>query len=228
MRLGLVIGAVIALMLLLALSPVAQASRPLPGTNFANAPSLRPGSYTYDLQPGDLHFFRVDLVKGQTIFVVVRVPVGQDFDLILFSPERDPIEQGVRPSGFYERVSYKAVASGPHYVVVYPFGPSRGAYTLEISVLDEPAVTVTVTATELRYVTVMVPGATVTAQVVSFRTVMLEPKDVGTEAWGAMGMGLVAIGLVATALIVHDSISRLRGSPGAEARPRQEGGGEGG
>ncbi|MEN3047567.1 MAG: hypothetical protein ABDH63_02130 [Candidatus Caldarchaeales archaeon] len=228
MRLSLVVGAVVALTLLFAVSPVAQASRPLPGTNFANAPSLRPGSYTYDLQPGDLHFFRVDLVKGQTLFVVVRVPADQDFDAVLFSPERDPIEQSVRPRGFYERISYKAVASGPHYIVVYPFGPSRGVYTLEVSVLDEPAVTVTVTATELRYVTVTVPGATVTAQVVSFRTVMLEPKDVGTEAWSAIGMGLVAIGLVATAVIFHDSITKLRGAQGAEARPRQEGGGEGG
>ncbi|MDW8042198.1 MAG: hypothetical protein RMJ75_05265 [Nitrososphaerota archaeon] len=217
-------GTVVALLLNLNALVSAQAAAPPPGTNFANAPVLAPGSYTYDLQAGDLHFFRVDLVKGQTIFVVVRVPLDQDFDLVLFSPERDPLETGVRPAGFYERASYRAVATGPHYVVVYPFGPSRGAYTLEISIVDEPAITVTATVTEFRYLTVTVPGATVTMQTVSLRTVMAEPREVRTEAWTPIGMGLIALGLVATAIIIHDSLTKLRGSAGAGGHTRQDSG----
>lgn len=215
------LGTIAALLLQLALTGTSYAAGPPPGTSFANAPALQPGSYTYDLQPGDLHFFRVDLTKGQTLFVVVRVPTDQDFDFVLFSPERDPLESGTRPIGFYERVSYKAVSSGPHYVVVYPFGPSRGAYTLEISILDEPAVTVTSTVTEFRYLTVTVPGATVTMQTVSFRTLMIEPRDVRAEAWSMIGMGVLAVGLIAMAIIIHDSLTKLRDTEGGKDWTRQ-------
>jgi hypothetical protein len=140
----------------------AYAQEPVPGTSFATAPELNPGTYTFHLQPGDLHFFRVTLKQGQTLFVTLRMAADVDFDIAVLSPERDLLESGVRPTGFYERISLKAPVTGSYYIVVYPFGASSGSYTLEVSVVDEPRVTATVTVTEFRYLTVAVPAVTVT------------------------------------------------------------------
>lgn len=196
---------------------------PVPGTNFATAAELQPGVYSFHLQPGDLHFFKVTLRQGQTLYVTLRMATDVDFDIAVLSPERDLLESGVRPAGYYERVSVKASTSGSYYIVVYPFGTSTGSYTLEVSVADEPKVVSTVTVTEYRYVTVAVPAITVTREVVTVRTVAQQVVEERGPVLNLLGMLAIAVGLVVASVVVSGSLSRTRGGApapaGEEVRP---------
>jgi hypothetical protein len=147
----------------------------------------------------------------------------------VLSPERDLLESGVRPAGFYERISLKAPVTGSYYVVVYPFGTSSGSYTLELSVVDEPRVTATVTVTEFRYITVAVPAMTVTKEVVTVRTVAQQVVEDRGPMMSLFGMLSIAVGLVVASVVVSGSLVRSRVPPQAgertEVKPRGEGGG---
>jgi hypothetical protein len=152
-----------------------------------------------------------------------------DFDIVVLSPERDLLESGVRPAGFYERISLKAPVTGSYYIVVYPFGTSSGAYTLELSVVDEPKVTATVTVTEFRYITVAVPAMTVTREVVTVRTVAQQVVEDRGPMMNLFGMLTIAVGLVVASVVLSGSLVRSRApaQPGekAEVKPQGEGGG---
>jgi hypothetical protein len=211
------------------ISVAAAAQGPVPGTSFATAPELQPGTYSFHLQAGDLHFFRITLKQGQTLFVTLRMASGVDFDIAVLSPERDLLESGVRPAGFYERISLKAPVTGSYYIVVYPFGTSSGSYTLELSVVDEPKVTATVTVTEFRHITVAVPAMTVTKEVVTVRTVAQQVVEDRGPVMNLFGMLTIAVGLVVASVIISGSLVRSRApsQPGekAEVKPQGEGGG---
>jgi hypothetical protein len=211
------------------LSVAAAAQGPVPGTSFATAPELQPGTYSFHLQPGDLHFFRITLKQGQTLFVTLRMASDVDFDIVVLSPERDLLESGVRPAGFYERISLKAPVTGSYYIVVYPFGTSSGAYTLELSVMDEPKVTATVTVTEFRYITVAVPAMTVTKEVVTVRSVAQQVVEDRGPMMNLFGMLTIAVGLVVASVVISGSLVRSRApsQPGekAEVKPQGDGGG---
>ena len=211
------------------ISVAAAAQGPVPGTSFATAPELQPGTYSFHLQPGDLHFFRITLKQGQTLFVTLRMASGVDFDIAVLSPERDLLESGVRPAGFYERISLKAPVTGSYYIVVYPFGTSSGSYTLELNVVDEPKVTATVTVTEFRHITVAVPAMTVTKEVVTVRTVAQQVVEDRGPMMNLFGMLTIAVGLVVASVVISGFLVRSRApsQPGekAEVKPQGEGGG---
>jgi hypothetical protein len=219
-----------ALIVATALITVAAAAQgPVPGTSFATAPELQPGTYSFHLQAGDLHFFRITLMQGQTLFVTLRMASDVDFDIVVLSPERDLLESGVRPAGFYERISLKAPVTGSYYIVVYPFGTSSGSYTLELSVVDEPKVTATVTVTEFRYITVAVPAMTVTREVVTVRTVAQQVVEDRGPMMNLFGMLTIAVGLVVASVVLSGSLVRSRApqqlGERTEVKPQ---GGEGG
>jgi hypothetical protein len=211
------------------LSVAATAQGPVPGTSFATAPELQLGTYSFHLQAGDLHFFRITLKQGQTLFVTLRMASDVDFDIVVLSPERDLLESGVRPAGFYERISLKAPVTGSYYIVVYPFGASSGSYTLELSVVDEPKVTATVTVTEFRYITVAVPAMTVTKEVVTVRTVAQQVVEDRGPMLNLFGMVAIAVGLVVASVVVSGSLVRSRApaQPGERTEVRPQGGGGG-
>jgi len=211
------------------LSVAAAAQGPVPGTSFATAPELQPGTYSFHLQAGDLHFFRITLKQGQTLFVTLRMASDVDFDIVVLSPERDLLESGVRPAGFYERISLKAPVTGSYYIVVYPFGTSSGSYTLELSVVDEPKVTATVTVTEFRYITVAVPAMTVTKEVVTVRTVAQQVVEDRGPMMNLFGMLTIAVGLVVASVVISGSLVRSRAPAqlGEKAEVKPQGGGGG-
>ena len=211
------------------ISVAAAAQGPVPGTSFATAPELQPGTYSFHLQPGDLHFFRITLKQGQTLFVTLRMASGVDFDIAVLSPERDLLESGVRPAGFYERISLKAPVTGSYYIVVYPFGTSSGSYTLELSVVDEPKVTATVTVTEFRYITVAVPAMTVTREVVTVRTVAQQVVEDRGPMMNLFGMLTIAVGLVVASVVLSGSLVRSRAPQqlGERTEVKPQGGGGG-
>jgi len=219
-----------ALIVVTALISVAAAAQgPVPGTSFATAPELQPGTYSFHLQPGDLHFFRITLKQGQTLFVTLRMASDVDFDIVVLSPERDLLESGVRPAGFYERISLKAPVTGSYYIVVYPFGTSSGSYTLELSVVDEPRVTATVTVTEFRYITVAVPAMTVTREVVTVRTVAQQVVEDRGPMMNLFGMLTIAVGLVVASVVISGSLVRSRAPQqlGERTEVKPQGGGGG-
>jgi hypothetical protein len=195
--------------------------------SFATAPELQPGTYSFHLQAGDLHFFRITLKQGQTLFVTLRMASGVDFDIAVLSPERDLLESGVRPAGFYERISLKAPVTGSYYIVVYPFGTSSGSYTLELSVVDEPKVTATVTVTEFRYITVAVPAMTVTREVVTVRTVAQQVVEDRGPMMNLFGMLTIAVGLVVASVVLSGSLVRSRAPQqlGERTEVKPQGGG---
>jgi hypothetical protein len=209
------------------ISVAAAAQGPVPGTSFATAPELQPGAYSFHLQAGDLHFFRITLKQGQTLFVTLRMASGVDFDIVVLSPERDLLESGVRPAGFYERISLKAPVTGSYYIVVYPFGTSSGSYTLELSVVDEPKVTATVTVTEFRYITVAVPAMTVTKEVVTVRTVAQQVVEDRGPMMNLFGMLTIAVGLVVASVVISGSLVRSRAPQqlGERTEVKPQGGG---
>jgi hypothetical protein len=211
------------------ISVAAAAQGPVPGTSFATAPELQPGTYSFHLQAGDLHFFRITLKQGQTLFVTLRTASGVDFDIAVLSPERDLLESGVRPAGFYERISLKAPVTGSYYIVVYPFGTSSGSYTLELSVVDEPKVTATVTVTEFRYITVAVPAMTVTKEVVTVRTVAQQVVEDRGPMMNLFGMLTIAVGLVVASVVLSGSLVRSRAPQqlGERTEVKPQGGGGG-
>jgi hypothetical protein len=211
------------------ISVAAAAQGPVPGTSFATAPELQPGTYSFHLQAGDLHFFRITLMQGQTLFVTLRMASGVDFDIVVLSPERDLLESGVRPAGFYERISLKAPVTGSYYIVVYPFGTSSGSYTLELSVVDEPKVTATVTVTEFRYITVAVPAMTVTKEVVTVRTVAQQVVEDRGPMMNLFGMLTIAVGLVVASVVISGSLVRSRAPQqlGERTEVKPQGGGGG-
>ena len=211
------------------ISVAAAAQGPVPGTSFATAPELQPGTYSFHLQPGDLHFFRITLKQGQTLFVTLRMASDVDFDIVVLSPERDLLESGVRPAGFYERISLKAPVTGSYYIVVYPFGTSSGSYTLELSVVDEPRVTATVTVTEFRYITVAVPAMTVTREVVTVRTVAQQVVEDRGPMMNLFGMLTIAVGLVVASVVISGSLVRSRAPQqlGERTEVKPQGGGGG-
>jgi hypothetical protein len=211
------------------ISVAAAAQGPVPGTSFATAPELQPGTYSFHLQAGDLHFFRITLKQGQTLFVTLRMASNVDFDIAVLSPERDLLESGVRPAGFYERISLKAPVTGSYYIVVYPFGTSSGSYTLELSVVDEPKVTATVTVTEFRYITVAVPAMTVTKEVVTVRTVAQQVVEDRGPMMNLFGMLTIAVGLVVASVVISGSLVRSRAPQqlGERTEVKPQGGGGG-
>lgn len=167
-----------------------------PGTSFMTAGELKPGSYSFHLSEGEFHFFKVRLERGQSLYAVLRPPAGQDFDMLLLSPERDLIEQSVRAAGASERVSTQAPYSGDYYLIIYSYGESSGLYTLRIDILETPTETITkwVTVTETEHELLREPTAiyyTVTETVeVTVTETSREPLE--RIPWNFLG--LVAIG----------------------------------
>lgn len=157
----------VALAALTASLPAVISEEGEPGTGFATALPLTPGVYNFYMEPGGVHFFKVYLEAGQTLHIMMRPPLDQDFDLILLSPERDLIEQSVAPAGTGERVSTQAPYPGYYYVVVYSYAGSAGAYVLRVSILGQPTKTLTVTETATQRVYSYVTKPTVVLRTVT-------------------------------------------------------------
>jgi len=118
-----------------------------PGTNFSTATEIQEGEYIFFLDRGAVHFFKIKLQIGDTLIATLRMPRRQDFDIILFSPLREVIEQGIRPAELTERVGTIASEEGYYYIVVYGFGGSSGSYTLNVDVIKPRVETITVKET---------------------------------------------------------------------------------
>jgi hypothetical protein len=179
-----------------------------PGIGFSTATELKSGSYSFYMEGGRNHFFKVWLNVNQILHIIVRVPVDADFDVYLLSPEREVVERSTSPRGYPERISYQASSSGYYYIVVVPYLASKGTYGMQIAIYSPPRETVTTTATEAIpvYVTLHKPTVvvtTITKTVYEVETVR-EVEYIERFPWMFMGLVILAASIiVGTGLIAQ-------------------------
>ncbi|MEM0445634.1 MAG: PPC domain-containing protein [Nitrososphaerota archaeon] len=208
------------LILLLALSSTqtvfAQVVR-APGTSYSTALELSPGEHSFYLERGDTHYFSVRLDKDDTLFLLLRSAPNQDFDLALISPDRDVIELSVRAAGFTERITYTASSSGLYYIVVFPFGPSTGSYSLMLDVSKPKVNTVTTTVTSLSFVTITqreLRDVVIVLTRENTRTVTIMTQQPVDRSYELLGWSAISVAILAVAIILRDGL--------VKARPREE------
>jgi Na+-transporting methylmalonyl-CoA/oxaloacetate decarboxylase beta subunit len=196
----------------------------VPGVGFNSALELSPGTYSFHIGSGELHFFKIILEPGDILIVFIRMAANQDFDLYLLNPRRELVGQSIRPIGLTDFVEYVAAERGPHYVVVTVFGGSSGVYSLTVSVQKPRTVTATVTATATeRLITTSTAYIFQTQTVVSEKVVtVFQDRAVEVEKvpWTAAGLAVVASALLYTGYAVSTSFrsyGRRGGRPTEQA-----------
>ncbi len=196
-----------------------------PGVNFSTALPLGIGEYVFNLDVGTLHYFRVDLKKGETLIVALRMPVNQDFDIYLLDPFRQIVDQGVRPAGLTERLGYLAVEDGPHYLVVLGFGGSSGLYTLSISISKPATKTETVTATMTTRLLEVETRLSIITQTMTVERIVTATvttiRDVERAPWSLLGMAVIGLSVLAVGLSLSGALEKLV-KGGERPMPRQE------
>lgn len=195
----------------------------VPGTGFSSALELTPGSYSFAIAPGEIHFFKIMLEPGDILVAKVRMAANQDFDLYLLNPLREIVGQSVRATGLTDAVEYTAVEKGPHYIVVLGFGDSAGVYSLTISVIRPKTVTQTVTAVVTERVT-----ETVTTHVFNTNTLVserivtvvdTERVEVEKAPWTAAGLAILAAALLYTGHAASEALKSRHKQPPEEQKP---------
>ncbi len=195
----------------------------VPGTGFSSALELTPGSYSFALAPGELHFFKILLEPGDVLVAKVRMASNQDFDLYLLNPLREIVGQSVRSAGLTDAAEYTAVEKGPHYIVVLGFGDSSGVYTLSVSVLKPKTLTQTVTATVTARVT-----ETVTTHVFNTQTLVSEKLvtvfnneriEVEKVPWTAAGLAVLAAALIYVGHAASEAVKNRSKQTEEEQKP---------
>ncbi len=209
-----------ALALLLLISPAYSSE---PGTGFATAGELEEGVYTFRMESGGVHFFKVWLETGDTVYVVMNPPINQDFDIYLLTPDRRLIEQSVGPTGVSERVSALAPQAGYYYLVVASFGGSEGLYVLSIRIIKPKVTTVTetVTRTSVKMTVLREPTIIYSTVTETRYATMTVTERVEVERLPWTFIGLVALGVMVLAGLAALS-SSIRREARAEA-PQQPG-----
>ncbi|MCS7133959.1 MAG: hypothetical protein NZ921_04085 [Candidatus Caldarchaeum sp.] len=211
------------LLLTVALFNPVFAQREEPGTGFGSALELAPGTYTFNIAPGELHFFKINLEPGDILVVKIRMPFNQDFDLFLFNPLREVVGQSVRAAGLTDAVELIAAEKGSHYVVVTSFGASRGTYSLTVFVQKPKTMTQTVTQTvTVRLTETATAISFMTNTVVSERVVTLvdrEVVEVERVPWTAIGLGVLAASVLYLGYSAANALKREEKSRTAVQEP---------
>ncbi len=104
-----------------------------PGTRL-----LLPGAPVYGMLDGQTDwwdYFNVYMFSGQTLSATLSNPVGADFDLALVSGSGDVLADTSSQAGTTKQLSYKAIASGTHYLVAVAGSGDSGSgwYNLSYS-----------------------------------------------------------------------------------------------
>ncbi len=192
---------------------VPTAQELVPGVGFSSALELSPGTYSFYLAVGELHFFKVLLEPGDVLIAKVRMASNQDFDLYLFNPLRELVGQSVRAAGFTDAIEYIVAEKGPHYIVVVGFGDSAGTYTLTIFVQKPKITTQTITTTVTQKITETVTALSFqTNTVISEKIVtVVESRTVEVERipWTALGLAVLSGALLYTGYASSEALKKL-------------------
>jgi len=201
------------LTLFLVLGVASSQQEMVPGVGFASALEISPGTYSFHLAVGEIHFFSIQLEPGEILVAKIRMASNQDFDLYLFNPLREIVAQSVRVAGLTDSVEYVVTEKGPHYVVVVGFADTEGTYTLTISVVKPKTLTQTVTTTVTMKTTETVTAlALVTNTVVSEHLItQVERTTVEVEKipWTAIGLTAVGAAVIYAGYVVSETTRKL-------------------
>ena len=203
--------------------PIVYSSEP--GTGFATAGELEEGVYTFRMEVGGIHFFKVWLETGETIYVVMNPPINQDFDVFLLTPDRRLLEQSVAPTGVSERVSALAPQSGYYYVVVTSFGGSEGLYVLNIRVIKPKVMTETetITQTSVKMTVIYKPSIIYSTVTEASYVTVTEVRRVEVERLPWTFMGLVSLGaMILAGFAILSSSIRRKTKPEPPPQPDSE------
>ncbi len=200
-------------LMLVAAMAISAAQELVPGVGFSSALELTPGTYSFYLASGEVHFFKVLLEPGDVLVAMVRMASNQDFDIYLLNPLRELVGQSVRAAGFTDAVEYIAAEKGPHYIKVKGFGDTTGTYTLTIFIQKPKTVTQTVTTTVTQKITETATALSFqTNTVVSERIITaVESRTVEVERipWTALGLALLAGAILYTGYAASDALKKL-------------------
>lgn len=185
-----------------------------PGIGFSTATELKSGSYSFYMEGGRNHFFKVWLNVNQVLHILMRVPLDADFDIYLLSPEREVVERSTSGRGYPERISYQASSSGYYYIIVVPYLESKGAYGMQIAIYSPATETMTITATDTVpvYVTLYKPTVvitTITKTVYEVETVR-EVEYVERIPWMFLGLVILAASIIIGTGLIAQTIKTIK------------------
>ncbi|MEE9585745.1 MAG: hypothetical protein V3W09_02470, partial [Nitrososphaerales archaeon] len=113
-----------------------------PGSKFDSALEATSGRQSYTLTSGE-HFFKIELLKGQTVSLRLNVPDGSNYDMFLYDPDENLLGSSEQPNYLDESIQLKAEVTGFHFVKVKGirfFG--SGVYELTVLITDFKVVNV--------------------------------------------------------------------------------------
>lgn len=109
-----------------------------PNATPAQAPKIQPNQPYAGLAlcPGDLDWYKVDLVAGKTVTVAIQfVDAAGDLDLRLYGPSdtTKPVASSNNPGLDGESIEYLVKTTGTHWIRVNGFNGAANAYTLKVT-----------------------------------------------------------------------------------------------
>ncbi|MGQ9718373.1 MAG: Ig-like domain-containing protein [Nitrososphaerales archaeon] len=119
------------------------------GDDFDGATEITPGIYEGFVAPFDLDdYYEVFVSEGNTIHITMTPSQLMDFDLALYDPEEDLVEESTNSGDAEEIISHTAETSGDHFILVSFISdkPSFYNYTLEITIEDNIPPTLSITS----------------------------------------------------------------------------------
>ncbi|GEM_PF-2601590 len=118
---------------------------PDPGSSFADAYTIGPGTYTQYLDSVDVYdYYKFMVHEGESITITVIPPENADFDIGLYDPSYVGRANGVEGEGHFEKIGYIIDTTGYWYLQVLRHS-GEGNYTLILEIdTIKPAWTVMV------------------------------------------------------------------------------------
>jgi len=113
------------------------------GSGFDSAQLIQKGTYHYTLPVDQDHYFKVQLLPRERIYVTLLSPEGADYDLYLYGPTRAELSSSMRTGRsdwvgrapeqvvggiYYIKVEYWSGPSGTYELVVGPILITSGSY----------------------------------------------------------------------------------------------------
>ncbi|MCP8315321.1 MAG: pre-peptidase C-terminal domain-containing protein [archaeon] len=116
------------------------------GDDFDTATQISAGSYEGFVEDFDINdYYKIHVSAGNTINVTMTPSGGSNFDLKLFDPNEDLVEESTNSGSAEESISYTAETSGDHFILVY-YVSGSSTYELEIEIEDNIPPTLSITS----------------------------------------------------------------------------------
>jgi len=114
-----------------------------PGEDFEDALEILDGTYNYTINGLSDHFFKISVLRGQTITSYLSTPKFADLDLYLYDADRFLIGSSVRSTrGISEAIQYSADIEGEYFLKVVSRENSPFTYALTFNTIRIESISV--------------------------------------------------------------------------------------